>query len=328
MPDFTLVDVMSTIEEDKKLATVKRIVQSSRMIGMFQTDLIPSGSSTIYVEGDLGDPGYVDYGSVAADEHGSPDDPQTTHLKKMQVRIPIDRVLARRATRSGESFKRREITKRLRALGLNWNRFIIGRGPNGTGVTAANQPLGLYGQVDRWRDDDPNNPLLFDFGSQTITAAGITGLSNSLSELFDSIYWPDFCLCNRTVLRNIKNLVESGGITEKFASKVSFQQMAVPGLMATVPIMTYEGVPFIPVDRDSQNAEIFANDEDGISGSSILAVRSNEDDGAVLLREYPDMFEIDEYILNGQDVTEITGPNNIEVRGPRAVARLNKIIPV
>lgn len=328
MSDFTLVDVMSTIDEDKKMATVKRIIQSSRMVTMFETDLIPSGSSTVYVEGDLGDPGYVDYGSVAADEHGSPDDPQTTHLKKMQVRIPIDRVLSRRATRTGEAFKRREIAKRLRALGLNWNRFIIGRGPAGTGVTAANQPLGLYGQVNRWKDDDPNNPLLFDFGSQTITAAGIVGLSNSISELFDSIYWPDFCLCNRTILRNIKNLVETGAATEKFANKVSFDLMQIPGLDAQVPIMHYEGVPFIPVDRDSQNVEIFAADEGGISASSIIAVRSNEDDGAVLLREYQDMFEIDEYVLNGQDVTEITGPNNIEVRGPRAVARLENIIPV
>jgi len=328
MADFSLIDVMSTITDDKKLATVKRVVQSSKMISMFETDLIPSGSSTVYVEGDLGDPGYVDYGSVAGDEVGTPDDPQTTHLKKMQVRISMDKVKARRATRTGEPYKRRQVTKSLRALGLNWNRFIIGRGTNGNGITASNQPLGLYGQVNRWADDDTKNTLKFDFGNQTITAAGIATLQNKLSDLFDAVYWPDFCLMSRTIINNIKNLVESGAATEKFANKVSFELMAVEGLDARVPILMYEKVPMIPVDRDSKNNEIFAADEDtGSANTSILAIRSNEDDGVVLLREYQDMFEIDEYVQDGNDIVEITGPNNIEARGPRCVARLNEITP-
>ena len=125
MADYSLIDVMSTIETKKKLATVKRVVQSSKMITMFETEMTPSGSSTVYVEGDLGDAGYVDYGKVAQDSVGTPDDPQTTHLKKMQVRIKMDKVKARRATRTGEPYKRRQVSKKLRALVLNWNRFII-----------------------------------------------------------------------------------------------------------------------------------------------------------------------------------------------------------
>ncbi|KKN36427.1 hypothetical protein LCGC14_0773690 [marine sediment metagenome] len=328
MAEHTLIDVMSTIEEDKKLAAVKRVVQSSNMISMFETDTIPSGSSTVYVEGDLDNPGYVDYNSVAADTKGTPDDPQTTHLKKMQTRISLDRVLAMRATKTGESYKRRQITKSLRALGLNWNRFIIGRGTAGSGITAAKQPLGLYGQVNRWEKDDTKNVLKINFGNQSIATAGIAVFQNKMSQLFDAVYWPDFCLCKRQIVNNIKNLVETGAVTERFASKVTFEFMGVQGLNAKVPILHYEKVPIIAVDRDSQNNEIFIADEDtGGANTSILAIRSNEDDGVVLLREYQDMFDIVEYTQNGNEVVEITGPNNIEARGPRCVARMNEITP-
>lgn len=329
MADYSLIDVQSTIQEKQVLAAVKRVVNSSNMVSMFETDLVPTGANTVYVEGDLGSAGYVDYGRVAEDSTGTPDDPQTTHLKKMQVRIKMDKVKARRATRTGEPYKRRQVTKKLRALGLNWNRDIIGRGPNGTGVVASRQPLGLYGQVARWVKDDTKNNLLFDFGNQTITAAGIALFQNKMSEFFDAIYWPDFCLTSRAIINNIKNLVESGAATEKFANKVSFEFMQVQGLDARVPILHYERVPIIPVDRDSDNNEIFIADEgSGSATSSILAVRSNPDDGVVLLREYQDMFEIDEYVQDGNDIVEITGPNNIEARGPRCVARLSEIIPV
>ena len=150
-----------------------------------------------------------------------------------------------------------------------------------------------------------------------------------MSKFFDGIYHPDFCLASRAVINNIGNLVESGGVTEKFAEKVTFTLMEVQGLDARVPILHYQGVPMIPVDRDSLNNEIFAPDEGaGNNTSSIVAIRTNVDDGVVLLREYQDMFEIDEYVQDGNDIVEITGPNNIEARGPRCVARLANIIPV
>lgn len=320
---YTFIDVMSTIQEQKKLAAVKRVVETAMIVALFETEVIASGSSTVYVEGDLPDPGYVDYGSVASDSSGKSDEPFITHLKKMQVRIALDDVLADRATRTGEPFKRREIVKHLRAMALNWKKFIIGRGTAGDGVSQSKEPKGIYGLINRWNPERPTNKI--DFGGGTIS--DIKFLMDKLSLLFDEVYNPDFCLLGRKVLNNIKNLVESGATSEKMAQKITFELFKIPELDAQVRIMRYEDVPFFPVDNDSQGAEIMLADEDSGDKTSIVAVRTNPDDGVVLLREFQDMFRIKEYTLNGQDVTEITGPNALESRGPRGLSRLFNILP-
>lgn len=320
MPDYTILDVMSAVEGDKRLTTIARVLETSPMLSQFQMETRPSGSSTFFMENALPNPDYQEFNATPPDSNGLPDDPITTHNKLMRVRIPIDRALAKRATRNGMSYIDREVRKHVRAMSLNMKKFIIGRNNNSA------QPRGLYSWVDFHRSAGVFKDQLSIFATDGSTIAGVGSaiLMDRMSQLIDAVHTPDFFLSNRNVMNQVKNFVESGAATEKFANKVNFTTvMTAPGVETRV--ITYEGIPWFPVDQDSQLVEIMAFDEvvgtSGNTTSSILAIRSGEE-AVTLIQEDAGGPEITDFQESGKRVIEIEWLNNIEVRNERAVGRL------
>lgn len=318
--DHTLIDVMSTVETDKQLTTIARIVETSPMLARFQMETAASGSHTFFMENNLPDPDYGEFNDTPPDSDGLPDDPITTHNKRMRIRIKIDQDLAARATRNGMSYKDKEVRKTLRAFALNWKKFIIGRDQS------ASRPRGLYGWVDFWTQNGTFTGQKINFATNgaTVATVGSATLMDRMSALQDAVHDPDFYLTNRNIANQIKNFVESGAATEKFANKVRFETVETsPGVKTKV--IFYEDIPIIPVDFDSQNSEIMKFDETvGSSNitSSILAVRTG-DELVTLLQENasgPVIRETDDGL--GNDIIVISWLNSLESRHERSVARL------
>lgn len=316
---YTLFDVMAEVEDAKTLSVIKRVLDTSPMLGLFEVETTPQGQHTFYREGDLPNPGYVNYGAAASDSAGAPSDPITTQLRKMSMRIPIDSVLADRATRTGEPYKQREVERHIRAAALNWKKYIVGRSPS------AGDPQGLYGWVDQWNSTYSGNTVTFSATGSTVASAGSAVLMSKMDELRDAVYQPDFFLASRNIIRQIRSHVESGASTEKFANRVSFADYEFAPGMVTRGTLFWDGIPMISPDEDASETVIMAADEDpgdaGNDTTSIVAVRTGME-GVVLLQEYPQMFKIREFDESGLQVVEIDAPNAVEVRHPRACAKL------
>ena len=318
--DHTLVDVMSTIDPGKKMMTIARTLESSPILGLFQTEANPTGSNTFFIENNLPNPDYKEFNVDPDDQDGLPDDPITTHNKRMRVRIKIDQDLAERNTRNGVPYKVKEVRRNIRAMSLNWKKFLIGRTEDSA------RPRGLYGWVKFWEKNGifKGQRINFATNGTTVATAGSATLMNKMSQLIDAVYEPDFFITSRNIMNQIKNFFETGAATEKFAEKVKFEHVEImPGVRPRV--ITFEGIPMFAADRDSQEAEIFLFDETvGTSNitSSILAVRTGEE-LVTLLQEHadgPKIRETDDGL--GNDITVISWLNSVEARHERSIAQL------
>lgn len=326
---YTLIDVLSKVNpsDGVRMMTVKKTIETSSMLNMFQMETRPNLTSTFFVEGALPVTDYRAYNTVADDSTGINDETVKTELRALAGRISIDPILAEVATREGRNFVAGEVERHSRSMALNWKRFVIGRN------NLATAPKGLYGWVDEY--NSATNPVLVDFAAagSTIAAAGASALITKMNELRDvTLGTPDFYLTNRNIINQMQALSVTTAANNVLAQYFSIEKVELaPGRSFTMGM--WLGTPLIPVDFDATRTAIMAFDEtspDGSStttNSSIVSVRVGDDD-VMLLQRRPDGPDIRDYLDGGRRIIEIDWVNAVESRNPASIGRLQGILAV
>ena len=175
----------------------------------------------------------------------------TTNLRILAGDVDVDKFLNETMSDTNDQLAT-QIALKAKALGRKWQATFI----NGDNGTTAQEFDGLVSLVE---------------AGQTIASAGANGDALSLTkmdELADKIpYGPDAFIMNGALIRQYRNLLRTvgGGTDANMLQLKNFDR----------PILTHNGIPVLKND-------FILNDEAKgtmTDGSSVYAVRFNEDDG-------------------------------------------------
>jgi len=175
----------------------------------------------------------------------------TTNLRILAGDVDVDKFLNETMSDTNDQLAT-QIALKAKALGRKWQATFI----NGDNGTTAQEFDGLVSLVE---------------AGQTIASTGANGDAltlTKLDELADKIpYGPDAFIMNSAMIRQYRNLLRTvgGGTDANMLQLKNFDR----------PILTHNGIPIL------KNDFILSNEAKGTmtTGSSIYAVRMNEDDG-------------------------------------------------
>jgi|SRR5210317_184965 len=175
----------------------------------------------------------------------------TTNLRILAGDVDVDKFLNETMSDTNDQLAT-QIALKAKALGRKWQATFI----NGDNGTTAQEFDGLVSLVE---------------AGQTIASTGANGDAltlTKLDELADKIpYGPDAFIMNSAMIRQYRNLLRTvgGGTDANMLQLKNFDR----------PILTHNGIPIL------KNDFILSDEAKGTmsTGSSIYAVRMNEDDG-------------------------------------------------
>jgi len=254
----TLLDLQEASEPGMPRGIIRNVIDTSPILGQFQFETEASLRFQYSVEGNLPDPAFRGSNEAYSTSEGD-FDLNTLQLKMFGSRFTADRKHQRVPTFDRTQWAAKQTEMHSRAISLDWKKNIF-KGNVGVNPKAHN---GLEVLV-----EDLASSQKIDFAGGDLTTA-IAVTVNKIDEAIDeSETVPDFIACNRQHLRDL-NTITRTGTNDVIAEKFKMSIITVNGVRKRVG-MWDDIVPMIPVDKDSDGAEILAFDEDatGTPGAS------------------------------------------------------------
>ncbi len=250
----TLLDIANASESTLKRGFIRNIVDTSAALSFLNFEMAPSLRYEFSVEGNLPSPAFRALNSAYSPTEGD-FTRNTLHLKPFGNSFLLDRKLKRIPTFDGSQWAAKQLEMTSRAISLDFKKNLF-KGDVGVDPAAFNG-------LERIVEDElaATQSIIYNGGPDGDTLDVAVEIVNNINRSIDACESvPNVIYCNRTHLQDIHATIMGGAPNDILAVHFKYTTMVINGITKRVGIWA-DTIPMIPVDRDSDNAEILAFDE-------------------------------------------------------------------
>lgn len=307
----TLIDAQTRSMKQNEKIVLTTIFKLAQVMPLFPTALRPNMKSTQYLKDKLPAAQHRALNASFNSTRSAPGDPLDTGIAIGGWRFEVDPELADIPQDDGGSYANSQARDHNEGFALDMTKHMIGRAPT------TNEPKGMYGWANQF--NTVNNPQIVPINSSLakLSALNHSQIVQKINLAHIRCGGPNVGFANDSVLRGLEAhaLFSSD---KGYQSYIKMITVPIPGKEGmTMDVMSYRGVPILPIGNDSQNAAIMPFDEDnnGVpaasSGSSIVWVRFGMSKGTKMLLKRPAPL-VESGTENGRKWWEMRFPYNFE----------------